>query len=795
MAKLPSDNKDAEQRMFGAVPGKPALGRGPLPTGEYSRHEYDHPAAGWGAARSVARVLERAGNPPEGFRALFVMNHENGGFDCPGCAWPDDPEGLRLDLCENGVKHVTWEIAPAKANADFFTDHTVSELSEWSDHDLEAVGRLAQPLSYNPATDKYEPISWEDAFALVGRTLRGLDSPHRASFYTSGRLSNEATFLYQLWVREFGTNNLPDCSNMCHEASGRGLTASLGTGKGTTDLHDWATADAIWLMGDNAATNAPRMLTWLAEADRRGAQLIHINPLREAASRRTIVPHEFVDMATFHTTAIGTSCFQVRIGGDMALLRGVAKAVFEAAEKDPTAIDLDFINKHTKGFEEYRALVASTPWPDLVRDSGIEESEIRKFADSYLASQRVIIAWCLGVTQHEAGVDIVREIVNVLLLRGNIGREGAGPAPIRGHSNVQGNRTCGIDHRPSEAFLKRLGDVCGFEPPRRPGLGAVATIEAMHRGDMKVFVAMGGNFALAAPDLPYTAAALRNCDLTVQVSTKLNRSHIVQGRRALILPCLGRTDKDHQASGDQGITVEDSMAMVHISYGMKEPPSPHVRSECSILAGMAQATLPKSKTPWQQYVDNYDRIRDTMAQVLDGFEDFNTRARYPHGFRIAQPAKERNFLTPSGRAEFSLAALPGDVHPGEGRLMLTTLRSHDQFNTTIYSNDDRYRGLKGLRTVIFMNEGDMQEHGIDEFELIDVKSFSKDGTQRCVSGYRAVAYDLPRGCTAGYMPELNVLCGIADFSTQSEQPVTKHLVVEVTPAKVNVNEPIGRGTT
>jgi molybdopterin-dependent oxidoreductase alpha subunit len=795
MAKLPSDNKDAEQRMFGAVPGKPAVGRGPLPTGEYSRHEYDHPAAGWGAARSVARVLEHAGNPPEGFRALFVMNHENGGFDCPGCAWPDDPDGLRLDLCENGVKHVTWEIAPAKADAAFFADHTVSELSEWSDYDLEAVGRLAQPLSYNPATDKYEPISWEDAFSLVGKTLRGLDSPHRASFYTSGRLSNEATFLYQLWVREFGTNNLPDCSNMCHEATGRGLTAALGTGKGTTDLHDWAAADAIWLMGDNAATNAPRMLTWLAEADRRGAQLIHINPLKEAASRRTIVPHEFVDMATFHSTRIGTSSFQVRIGGDMALLRGVAKAVLEAAEKDPAAIDLDFINKHTKGFEEYRALVASTPWPDLVRDSGIEESEVRKLADSYLASQRVIIAWCLGVTQHEAGVDIVREIVNVLLLRGNIGREGAGPSPIRGHSNVQGNRTCGIDHRPGEAFLKQLGDVCGFEPPRRHGLGAVATVEAMHRGDMKVFVAMGGNFALAAPDLPYTAEALRNCDLTVQISTKLNRSHVVHGRRALILPCLSRTDKDHQASGDQGITVEDSMAMVHISYGMKEPPSPHLRSECAILAGMAQATLPDSKTQWQQYVDNYDRIRDTMAQVLDGFENFNTRARYPHGFRLAQPAKQRVFLTPSGRAEFSLAALPGDVHPGDGRLMLTTLRSHDQFNTTIYSNDDRYRGLKGLRTVIFMNEGDMQERGIDEFELIDVKSFSKDGTQRCVYGYRAVAYDLPRGCTAGYMPELNVLCGIADFSTQSEQPVTKHLVVEVTPAKANGNERIGLGTT
>jgi molybdopterin-dependent oxidoreductase alpha subunit len=787
MATSAKSVHDAEQQMLGAIPGEPALGRGPTPTGEYSRHEYDHPAAGWGAARSVAHVLERAGQPAEGVRAIFLMNHENGGFDCPGCAWPDDPEGLRLDICENGVKHVTWELAPAKADRDFFAEHTVSELAGWNDYDLEAVGRLAEPLSYNPATDKYEPISWEDAFALVGKTLRALESPNQASFYTSGRLSNEATFLYQLWVREFGTNNMPDCSNMCHEASGRAMMAALGTGKGTVDLRDLQAADAIWLMGDNAATNAPRMLTWLAEADLRGAQLIHINPLIEAASRRTIIPHEFVDMATFHATATGTMNVQVRIGGDMALMRGVAKAVLEAAEKDPEILDREFIKYHTKGFDEYRALVASTPWSDLVRDSGISEPDIRKLAKSYIASKRVIIAWCLGLTQHEHGVDTVREIVNVLLLRGNIGREGAGPCPVRGHSNVQGNRTCGVNHRPSAALLDRLRDVCGFEPPREHGMGTVDTIQAMHRGDMKVFIALGGNFALCTPDLAYTAEAIRRCDLTVQVSTKLNRSHVVHGKRALILPCLARTDRDRQTSGEQGITVEDSMSMVHISYGMKEPPSPHLRSECAILAGMAQATLPNSKTPWQTYGDNYDRVRDTMARVLEGFEDFNARARHPHGFRIAQPARDRIFLTPSGRAEFSLAALPDDVDPGKGRLMLTTVRSHDQFNTTIYSNDDRYRGLKGLRTVIFMNDDDMRDRGIEEFGLIDVKSFSKDGTQRTVYGYRAVRYEVPSGCAAGYMPELNVLCGIADFSTQSEQPVTKHLVVEVTPQSTAAN--------
>jgi molybdopterin-dependent oxidoreductase alpha subunit len=768
--------------MLGAVPGVPALGRGPVP-GDYSRHDYHHPAAGWGAARSVAHVLEQAGEPLEGFRALFVMNHQNGGFDCPGCAWPDDPSGLRLDICENGTKHVTWELAPAKADREFFAAHTVSELTGWNDYDLEAVGRLAEPLSYDPASDSYQPISWEDAFALVGGTLRGLDSPHQASFYTSGRLSNEATFLYQLWVREFGTNNLPDCSNMCHEASGRALTAAIGSGKGTVDLNDWEQADAIWLIGDNAATNAPRMLTWLAEADRRGAQLVHINPLIEPASRRTIVPHEFVNMATFHTTDTGTRNVQVRIGGDLALLRGVAKAVFEAAEKDPDVLDRDFIERHTHGVDEYRALVEAASWADLTRDAGIDEQAIRALAGSYLGSERVIIAWCLGLTQHEHGVDTVGEIVNLLLLRGNIGREGAGPCPIRGHSNVQGNRTCGINHQPAKEFLDRLATVCGITPPREHGMGTVETIQAMRSGDVKVFVALGGNFALAAPDQPITYEALRNCELTVQVSTKLNRSHLVHGKRALILPCLGRTDKDHQAGGVQGVTVEDAMSMVHISYGMKQPGSPHQRSECAIIGGMAQATLPDSATPWQGYVDDYDRIRDTMARALDGFEDFNIRARHPHGFRIRQLARERVFQTPSARAEFSQAPLPDDVDPGEGRLLLTTIRAHAQFNTTIYSNDDRYRGIKGLRTVVLLNENDMRDRGLDDFDLVDITSFSKDGTQRNVFGYRAVHYDIPPGCAAGYMPELNVLCGIADVSTQSGQPVTKHLVVEVTPSQ------------
>ncbi len=764
-------------------PGRPAMGRGPNRGGAFSQEDDHAPSAGWGAARSVGRVLAQGRAPIKGPHAVLKMNHENGGFDCPGCAWPDDRNGLHLDICENGIKHVTWEMTRKRVDRAFFASHTVTELSGWSDFALEDQGRLTEPMSYDSETDTYVPISWSDAFALVGSTLRGLDSPHQASFYTSGRLSNEATFLYQLWVREFGTNNLPDCSNMCHEASGRALQAAIGTGKGTCDIDDWERADLLIVMAVNAASNAPRMLTALAEAHRRGAQVVHINPLIEAASRRTIVPHEFATMATFHATKTGTMNVQPRIGGDLALLRGVAKAVLERAATDSHAIDHQFIRNHTAHFDSYRDHVAATPWEHLVEQSAVPERQIRDLADRYLASSRTVISWCLGLTQQEHGVDTVREIVNLLLLRGNIGREGAGPSPIRGHSNVQGNRTCGIDNHPTAAFLNRLDEVCGITSPREHGLDTVATIEGMRAGAVTVFVSLGGNFAMAAPDTEATFEALRNTDLTVQVSTKLNRSHLVHGRAALILPCLGRTEKDVRRGGEQGVSVEDSMSMVHLSHGMRRPASPHLLSECAILAGMAQATLPGSATPWESYVEDYDRIRDTMAAVLDGFEDFNRRVRMPLGFRIRQPARERVFLTESGRAEFWASPLP-DVVPPAGKLMLSTVRSHDQWNTTIYSDNDRYRGVKNLRTLLFMNTADMAERGLTEFDLIDITSFARDGSTRTVWGYRAIAYDIPAGNVSGYMPELNVLCGIGDFSTQSDQPLMKHQIVSVTPADV-----------
>ncbi|MEU2660808.1 FdhF/YdeP family oxidoreductase [Streptomyces sp. NPDC007325] len=755
---------------------------GPVPDGEPEVHPYHHPAAGWGAAKSVTRFMVREGAlPVDGPRAIMKMNHERTGFDCPGCAWPDDTKGLHLDICENGIKHVTWEMTRKRVGRDFFAAHSVTELAGWTDHALENEGRLTEPMVYDPGTDHYVPIDWKDAFALVGRALRELDDPNQASFYTSGRLGNEATFLYQLLARELGTNNLPDCSNMCHEASGRALQASLGTGKGTVDLADWETADALFILGVNAASNAPRMLTALTEAYDRGARIVHVNPLVEAAATRAIIPHDFKDMATFHATRTSTLNLQPRIGGDMAFLRGMAKAVLEQAVSDPKALDREFIERHTDGFDAYRAVCEGTPWEEIEHQSGLGRDDILKAAQVYREADRSIVSWCLGVTQHEHGVDTVREIVNVLLLRGNLGREGAGPSPVRGHSNVQGNRTCGIDHRPAEEFLDRLAEVCGIDPPRAHGLDTVRTIEAMGRGDVKVFVGMGGNFALAAPDTPVTYEALRNCELTVQVSTKLNRSHVVHGRAALILPCLGRTEKDHQRKGDQATSVEDSMSMVHLSRGMKRPASPHLLSEPAIVAGMARAALPESTTPWAWYVEDYDRIRDTMARVLDGFEDFNRRVRLPLGFRIKQPARELVFLTPTGKAEFSAAPLP-DVVPEPGTLALGTMRSHDQWNTTIYSDDDRYRGVRKLRTLVFMNRADMRERGITELAPVDITATARDGSRRSLHGYLAVPYDIPRGCAAGYMPEMNVLCALGDYSTQSDQPIMKHLKVVIEPS-------------
>ncbi|MCV7193928.1 FdhF/YdeP family oxidoreductase [Mycolicibacterium brumae] len=761
-------------------------GYGPNTDREWSQKTYHHPAAAWGAALSVGKVILTQREPIAGPLSTLQMNHPITGYDCPGCAWPDDQHGLRLDICENGVKHVTWEMTRKRVGPWFFAAHTVSELAEWTDFELENAGRLTDPMVYDADLDRYVPISWDAAFAMIGEELRALPTPDAATFYTSGRLSNESSYIYQLFMREFGTNNMPDCSNMCHEASGRALGASIGTGKGTTSMQDWAEADLLFLLGVNAASNAPRMLTALAKMVRSGAQVVHVNPLVEIASTKTIVPHDIVDMALFKSHRTGSWDLQVAPGGDMALMRAIAKVVFEAAATDPAALDRDFLAEHTVGFDEYRALVEATEWDELVTASGLSEAQLRRAGQLYLAADKTIISWCLGVAQHEHAVDMIREFMNVLLLRGNIGRPGAGPAPVRGHSNVQGNRTCGINHHSPAALLDALDAHHGITSPRTPGLDTVNSIEAMHRGDVRVFIALGGNFVLAAPDTDYTAAALSRCSLTVQVSTKLNRSHLVHGRKALILPCLGRTEVDIQRDGPQGQTVEDAMSMVHVSYGKKQPASEALRSEPEIIARMARATLPQSKIPWESYIDNYDRIRDDMAVVLPGFAGFNELIKNPTGFRIPQPARERVFTTASGKAQFSHAPLATAAHaPEPDMLVLQTMRSHDQWNTTIYANNDRYRGVKNIRELIFMNAADMAERGIADGSLVDIVSTSKDGSQRELRSYRAIAYNTPKGSAAGYMPEMNVLIGHADYSAQSDQPLAKSIHVRVTPARAS----------
>ena len=756
-------------------------GYGPATSSRFSQKDYTHPAAGYGAAMSVTKVMLKQRQLLGGGEAVFRMNHDRTSYDCPGCAWPDDPK-VQMDICENGIKHVTWEMDSDRTGEDFFARHTVSELSTWTDYDLEDQGRLTRPMSYDAATDKYVPISWDDAFEMFGEEMRKLSSANEASFYTSGRLSNEATFLYQLMGREMGTNNFPDCSNMCHEASGRALTASLGTGKGTCDLEDWEHADALFIMGVNAASNAPRMLTSLAEATRRGAQVIHINPLNEAGSTRTIVPHEISKMATFQSTSTGDASLQVRPGGDMALMRGIAKVTLEAAEFDDSVLDLEFLAAHAKDFEAYRELVSNTSWEEITRQSGLDEAAIRRAGKVYIHSEKTVISWCLGVTQHEHAVDQIREIVNLLMLRGNIGRPGAGPSPVRGHSNVQGNRTCGINHKPSEELLAALDREFGITSPREHGLDTVRTIEAMHDGDVKVFLSMGGNFVLATPDTHYTAEGLAKTNLTVQVSTKLNRSHLVHGKKALILPCLGRTERDEQAAGRQGVTVEDAMSMVHMSTGTKEPASEHLMSEPAILTRLARAAMPDSPIDWEGFAKDYDVIRESMSRVLPGFEGMNELIRRPGGFRIPQPARERDFRTPSGKAEFSLATLP-DVIPADSKaLVLQTMRSHDQWNTTIYANSDRYRGIKNVREMIMLNPEDMRDRGISEGDPVDITSTSRDGTQRTLRGYKAIGYNTPVGSAAGYMPEMNALMSVTDFSTQSDQPIMKGIEITVAPS-------------
>jgi len=736
------------------------------------------PAGGWKAVAATTIKFLEAKDVRKSFSALREVNQPDG-FDCPGCAWPDPRDASRAEFCENGVKAVAAETTGKRVTREFFARYTVAELLEQSDYWLEAQGRLTEPMSYNPGSDKYEPITWEDAFGRMAAVLNELGDPNEAIFYTSGRTSNEAAFLYQLFVRMFGTNNLPDCSNMCHESSGVALSEVLGIGKGTVTLEDFERADAIFILGQNPGTNHPRMLTELQKARRRGAEIVTLNPIVERGLESFIHPKDFSALLTGRATPISSLYLQPLIGGDLAALKGIMKWVLAFEEERPgEVLDHRFIEEHTDHFEAFAADIRGTNWEDVERQSGLARADLKRAADVYVNAEAVIACWAMGLTQHKHAVPTIQQIVNLLLLRGNIGRRGAGACPVRGHSNVQGDRTVGIVEKPKAAFLERLGKAFGFDPPRQPGYHTVAAIKAMAEGRAKVFFGMGGNFVRATPDTAYTESALRNCELTAHVTTKLNRSHLVHGRQAFILPCLGRTERDVQASGVQSVTVEDSMSMVHASRGRRPPASPHLKSEPAIVAGLAKATLGTEGVDWDALVADYDRIRDKIEEVVPGFENYNARIRQPGGFYLGNSAGARQWKTAWGRARFSVADIP-DLTLPDGYLRLMTIRSHDQYNTTIYGMEDRYRGVKGNRHVVFMNPEDMSERDLHEHDAVDLVSDFGDGQARRAERFTVKAYPIPRGCAASYFPEANVLVSVDSVADRSETPTSKFIPVRV----------------
>jgi molybdopterin-dependent oxidoreductase alpha subunit len=748
---------------------------------------YRGPAGGWGALKSVSKALLAQDIPVKGARTLLSANQPDG-FDCPGCAWPDRNHASTFEFCENGVKAVASEATARRVTREFFAQHTVTELAGKSDFFLEDQGRLTEPMVYDAGSDKYVPISWDGAFELVARHLNALADPNQAMFYTSGRTSNEAAFLYQLFVREYGTNNFPDCSNMCHEPSGSAMRPQIGVGKGTVTLDDFEIADAIFIFGQNPGTNHPRMLGELRHAAKRGAKIVSFNPLRERGLERFADPQDKLEMATLGSTPISTHYFQLRVGGDLALVKGMMKHVIERDDASGDVLDRAFIAEHTVGFETLLADLRSESWLLLEQESGLTEAQMRTAGDVYVNAKAVIACWGMGITQHAHSVATIQMINNLLMLRGNIGRPGAGSCPVRGHSNVQGDRTMGIWEKPPAALLDRLRDVFGFEPPRTPGVDVVESIKLMLSGRGKVFIALGGNFASATPDTYETWKGLRQCELTVHVTTKLNRSHIVHGRDALILPCLGRTEIDVQAGGPQGVTVEDSMSMVHISSGINPPASEHLLSEPAIVARLAAATLgARSKTPWLWLIEDYSRIRDKIEAVFDDFKDFNERIKVPGGFRLRNTASERQWNTASKKAEFCTHAVPLDtpVHRARRRereldtivFTLGTTRSHDQYNTTIYGQDDRYRGVFGQRRVVFINAADIKHLGMKDGDWVDIKTAWSDDVVRRADRFMLVAYDIPRGCLAAYYPETNPLVPLASVAITAGTPTSKSIPV------------------
>ncbi|MCB1015701.1 MAG: FdhF/YdeP family oxidoreductase [Acidimicrobiales bacterium] len=740
-----------------------------------------------------------------GARALLRVNQADG-FDCPGCAWPEsaprgddgargrgEPVRSHAEFCENGMKAVAEEATTRRVGADFFAAHPIRELAARSDHWLGSRGRLTEPMVKRPGSDHYEPVGWDEALGLVADELRRLDHPDRAVFYTSGRTSNEAAFLYQLLVRRLGTNNLPDCSNLCHESSGVALTETLGVGKGSVTLDDLAHTDLVLVVGQNPGTNHPRMLTALERAKENGARVVAVNPLPEAGLLRFKNPQRATGVLG-RGTELADLFLQIRVNGDLALFQALNRGLLDRAATDPSAIDRPFLDEHCDGFDELAAHLAALDWDDIDRATGLSRSEIDAALDLVLAADRIIVCWAMGLTQHRNSVPTIREIVNFCLLRGNVGRPGAGVCPVRGHSNVQGDRTMGIHERPRAALLDALEAEFGFAPPRDAGYDVVDAIRAMRDGRVDVFFGLGGNFVAAAPDTEVTSEAMTRCRLTAHVSTKLNRSHTVCGDTAVILPCLGRTERDVQASGEQYVTVEDSMGMVHASRGRLEPASPHLRSEVAIVAGLAAATFgpaggtaPDGGGPdldWAAFADDYGSIRDRIEAVVPGFDRFNERSAAPAGFALPHPVRDsRTFPTATGRARLTVNHLDVLDVP-DGHLLLQTIRSHDQFNTTIYGLDDRYRGIHQGRRVVFAHADDLAALGVADGRLVDLVGAPDHpgGAARRAPRFRVVAYPVARGTCAAYFPEANVLVPLDSTAEGSNTPTSKSVIVRLEPA-------------
>jgi molybdopterin-dependent oxidoreductase alpha subunit len=699
------------------------------------------------------------------------------GFDCPGCAWPEPgaAERAHAEFCENGAKAVADEATLRRVTPEFFAEHSVESLAQRSGFWLGQQGRLTQPMVRREGGTHYEPIAWDEAFTLIADELRAI-APDEAIFYTSGRTSNEAAFLWQLLARAYGTNNLPDCSNMCHESSGVALTETIGIGKGSVTLEDIHQARLLVVVGQNPGTNHPRMLSALEKAKRRGAVIVAVNPLPEAGLIRFKNP-QTVRGTVGRGTPLADHFLQIRVGGDLALFQAVGSLLLSWG-----AIDRAFLAEHTEGFDAYAQARQHLDWSTVERATGLPREQIETLARLFADSPATIVCWAMGLTQRRDSVPTIREIVNVQLLRGMIGKPGAGLCPVRGHSNVQGDRTMGIYEHPP-AWVPRLGELLGFAPAMKPGYATVDAIRALRDGRASVFLGLGGNFAAATPDTEVSEAALRRCRLTVHIATKLNRSHVLPGRRSLLLPCLGRTEVDRQRSGDQFVTVEDSMSAVHASRGRLTPASPALLSEVAIVCRLGRALLGDG-LPWAEFEADYRAIRRQIAAVVPGFEDFEARVSQPGGFTLPHPPRDAvRFSTPSGRARLTVNELVViEVPPG--RLLLQTLRSHDQYNTTIYGLDDRYRGVHGGRRVVFVHPDDLAELGIADATMVDLVSEWTDGVQRRAPGFRVVSYPTARGCAAAYFPEANVLVPLDSVADGSRTPTSKQIIVRLEPQPV-----------